>query len=105
MFSESDSTESTLLSGIAILQTLLMTTKFKLVSLFQYKLIIYLKINVLFLFCRGEDSNEIYNKKQSLAEILCITILPFLEHIHNVLLFPPKVSNCIIIINSYSFKR
>lgn len=40
MFSKSDSTESTLLSGIAILQTLLMTTKFKLVSLFQYKLII-----------------------------------------------------------------
>jgi len=40
---------------------------------------------------RGEDSNEVYNKKQSLAEILYITILPFLEHIHNVLLIPPKV--------------
>jgi len=42
-------------------------------------------------FFRGEDSSEVYNKKQSLAEILCITILPFLEHIHNVLLIPPKV--------------
>lgn len=32
-----------------------------------------------------------YSKKQALAEILYITILPFLEHIHNVLLIPPKV--------------
>lgn len=46
--------------------------------------------NIYFLI-RGEDSNEVYNKKQSLAEILYITILPFLEHIHNVLLIPPKV--------------
>lgn len=41
---------------------------------------------------RCEDSNEVYNKEKSLAEILCITILPFLEHIHNVLLLPPKVN-------------
>jgi len=48
--------------------------------------------NILFII-RGEDSTEVYNKKQSLAEILYITILPFLEHIHNVLLDPPKVKN------------
>lgn len=47
---------------------------------------------MLTLFSRGEDSNEVYTKKRSLAEILCITILPFLEHIHNVLLVPPKVT-------------
>lgn len=49
-----------------------------------------LNTNIYFII-RGEDSNEVYNKKQSLAEILYITILPFLEHIHNVLLIPPKV--------------
>lgn len=49
---------------------------------------------MLFITFRGDDSNEVYNKKQSLAEILCITILPFLEHIHNVLLSPPKVYIC-----------
>lgn len=48
------------------------------------------------IFFRGEDSNEVYTKKQSLAEILYITILPFLEHIHNVLLIPPKVKNTLI---------
>ncbi|XP_060854655.1 serine/threonine-protein phosphatase 6 regulatory subunit 3 isoform X2 [Rhopalosiphum padi] len=70
MFGQTEKTESTLLGGISILQTLLMATKFK-----------------------GEDSNEVYNKKQSLAEILYITILPFLEHIHNVLLVPPKIES------------
>lgn len=70
MFGQTEKTESTLLGGISILQTLLMATKFK-----------------------GEDSSEVYNKKQSLAEILCITILPFLEHIHNVLLVPPKIES------------
>ncbi|XP_022173442.1 serine/threonine-protein phosphatase 6 regulatory subunit 3 [Myzus persicae] len=70
MFGQTEKTESTLLGGISILQTLLMATKFK-----------------------GEDSNEVYNKKQSLAEILYITILPFLEHIHNVLLIPPKIES------------
>ncbi|XP_029342351.1 serine/threonine-protein phosphatase 6 regulatory subunit 3 isoform X1 [Acyrthosiphon pisum] len=70
MFGQNEKTESTLLGGISILQTLLMATKFK-----------------------GEDSNEVYNKKQSLAEILYITILPFLEHIHNVLLIPPKIES------------
>ncbi|KAL5244738.1 hypothetical protein ACI65C_012148 [Semiaphis heraclei] len=70
MFGQNEKTESTLLGGISILQTLLMSTKFK-----------------------GEDSTEVYNKKQSLAEILYITILPFLEHIHNVLLDPPKIES------------
>lgn len=49
---------------------------------------------MLFIIFRGDDSSEVYNKKQALAEILCITILPFLEHIHNVLLSPPKVDIC-----------
>ncbi|XP_050055159.1 serine/threonine-protein phosphatase 6 regulatory subunit 3 isoform X1 [Aphis gossypii] len=70
MFGQTEKTESTLLGGISILQTLLMATKFK-----------------------GEDSNEVYSKKQALAEILYITILPFLEHIHNVLLIPPKIES------------
>ncbi|XP_025202577.1 serine/threonine-protein phosphatase 6 regulatory subunit 3 isoform X2 [Melanaphis sacchari] len=70
MFGQTEKTESTLLGGISILQTLLMATKFK-----------------------DEDSNEVYNDKQSLAEDLYITILPFLEHIHNVLLFPPKIES------------
>ncbi|XP_026822188.1 serine/threonine-protein phosphatase 6 regulatory subunit 3 isoform X1 [Rhopalosiphum maidis] len=70
MFGQTEKTESTLLGGISILQTLLMATKFN-----------------------GEGSNEVYNKKQSLAEILYITILPFLEHIHNVLLVPPKIES------------
>ncbi|XP_050419591.1 serine/threonine-protein phosphatase 6 regulatory subunit 3 [Adelges cooleyi] len=70
MFGQPEKTESTLLGGISILQTLLMATKFK-----------------------GDDSNEVYTKKQSMAEILCITILPFLEHIHNVLLVPPKIES------------
>ncbi|XP_050539705.1 serine/threonine-protein phosphatase 6 regulatory subunit 3-B [Daktulosphaira vitifoliae] len=70
MFGHSEKTESTLLGGISILQTLLMSTKFK-----------------------GDDSKEVYTKKQTMAEILCITILPFLEHIHNVLLFPPKIDS------------
>jgi len=70
MFGQTEKTESTLLGGISILQTLLMATKLK-----------------------SEDSSEICSKKQSLAEILCITILPFLEHIHNVLLIPPKIES------------
>jgi len=51
----------------------------------------------MFLLFRDEDTSEVYNKKQSLAEILCITILPFLEHIHNVLMIPPKVYICVLI--------
>ncbi|XP_025414075.1 serine/threonine-protein phosphatase 6 regulatory subunit 3 isoform X2 [Sipha flava] len=70
IFGQTEKTESTLLGGISILQTLLMATKLK-----------------------SGDSNEVYNKKQSMAEILCITILPFLEHIHNVLLTPPKIES------------
>ncbi|VVC26842.1 SIT4 phosphatase-associated protein family [Cinara cedri] len=70
IFGQYEKTESTLLGGISILQTLLMATKFK-----------------------PEDSNEVYSKKQSMAEVLCITLLPFLEHIHNVLLTPPKIES------------
>lgn len=36
IFGQTEKTESTLLSGISILQTLLMATKFKLVALFNY---------------------------------------------------------------------